>query len=125
MNADVCEVEYVDEKAVRYVARRLSSDEKIAVMAETVKTLSDPTRMRIAEALLIRELCVCDLATLLNLSQSATSHQLRILRQAGVIQRRKDGKSRYYHLDDPCVEEILKTVSTHVGHIRKSKKSSL
>ena len=122
MSVDTCEIDYVDEKAVKHVAKRLSSDEKIDAMVDTVKTLSDPTRMRIVEALSIRELCVCDLSSLLNLSQSATSHQLRLLRQAGVIRRRKDGKSRYYQLDDPCVEEILKTVSAHVGHTRKGKK---
>lgn len=118
MKTDLCDIEYTDDKAVKYVAKRLSDEKSAQAMAETFKVLSDPTRMHIVEALSIRELCVCDIAALLNLSQSATSHQLRILRQTGVVRWRKDGKIRYYRLDDPCVADLFQTISTHVGHVK-------
>jgi len=70
----VCEVKQTNKAAVAYVTKRLSKDEQAQKMAAIFKTMSDPTRIRIIEALSLRELCVCDLACVIGLSQSATSH---------------------------------------------------
>jgi ArsR family transcriptional regulator len=113
---DVCETVFTDEKAVAYVRQRLSDEPKTHKIAEIFKALADPTRIRVIEALSIKELCVCDLANLLGMTQSAISHQLRILRQNGVLKYRKDGRIVYYSLDDDHVSTLLNTVSSHVSH---------
>lgn len=113
---DVCETVFTDEKAVAYVRKRLSDESKTHQIAEVFKALADPTRIRVIETLSIRELCVCDLANLLCMTQSAISHQLRILRQNGVLKYRKDGRIVYYSLDDEHVSQLLNSVSSHVSH---------
>ena len=75
--SDKCEIEFVDEIKVRRVRRAMKSAKAVTALAETFKILGDPTRVRIAFALAREELCVCDLANLLGISQSATSHSLR------------------------------------------------
>ena len=113
---DVCEIVFTDEKAVAYVRKRLWDESKTHRIAEMFKALADPTRIRVIEALSIRELCVCDLANLLGMTQSAISHQLRILRQSGVLKYRKEGRIVYYSLDDEHVSGLLNSVSSHVSH---------
>jgi len=116
MPHDVCETVYTDQKAVDYVAKRLSDARQTNKIAEIFRTLADPTRIHIIEALSIRELCVCDLAHLLGLTQSATSHQLRLLRQSGIVRYRKEGRVVYYTLDDAHVADVLKAVADHAAH---------
>ena len=113
---DVCEINFTDEEAVAHVRKMLSSGSTTHQIAEIFKALSDPTRIRVIEALSIRELCVCDLANLLGMTQSAISHQLRILRQNGILRYRKEGRIVYYSLDDVHVSEILNSVASHVSH---------
>ncbi|MDH5476699.1 MAG: metalloregulator ArsR/SmtB family transcription factor [Nitrospinota bacterium] len=112
----VCEVNLVDKENVDYVKGKLSAQTKALKVAEFFKTLSDPARMRIIEALSIRKLCVCDLAHLLGLSQSATSHHLRTLRDKGVVKYEKTGKIVYYRLDDEHVKGAFSAVLDHVLH---------
>ncbi|MBQ74664.1 MAG: transcriptional regulator [Gammaproteobacteria bacterium] len=113
---DVCEINFTDEEAIVLVRKSLSDEPKIHRIAEIFKALSDPTRIRVIEALSIRELCVCDLANLLGMTQSAISHQLRILRQNSILKYRKEGRIVYYSLDDEHVSEILDSVASHVSH---------
>lgn len=115
-NSDVCEVIFTDEKAVAFVRKRLSNEKITHRIAEMFKSLADPTRIRIIEALSIKELCVCDLANLLGMTQSAISHQLRLLRQNGILKYRKEGRTVYYSLDDHHVSDLLDSVSSHVTH---------
>ena len=84
--------------------------------AEMFKALSDPTRIRILSALVQQELCVFDVAILLNMSQSAISHQLRLLRMLGLVRRRKEGRVAFYTLDDAHVEQMLRVGLEHVSH---------
>jgi ArsR family transcriptional regulator, lead/cadmium/zinc/bismuth-responsive transcriptional repressor len=83
-------------------------------LADTFQMLASPTRLRIVEALSVRELCVCDLAAVVGVSQSAVSHQLRQLRQMRIVRYRKDGRMAYYRLDDPHVETLFGTGLAHV-----------
>lgn len=85
-------------------------------LAETFAALGDPTRVRIVSALLNRELCVCDLAALLGMTQSAISHQLRLLRDLRLVRARKQGRVVYYTLDDRHIEELFSLGLDHVHH---------
>ncbi|GAK40447.1 metalloregulator ArsR/SmtB family transcription factor [Paenibacillus urinalis] len=85
-------------------------------MADWFKAFSDPTRLRIIDALLQRELCVHDLTVLLEMGQSAISHQLRSLRNMRIVKRRKEGKTVYYSLDDGHIEQIFIQTLQHIKH---------
>ncbi len=113
---DVCEINFTDEEAVILVRESMSEEAKVHRIAEMFKALSDPTRIRIIEALSIKELCDCDLANLVGMTQSAISHQLRLLRQNSILKYRKEGRVVYYSLDDEHVSEILNSVASHISH---------
>ncbi|MGH9942316.1 MAG: ArsR/SmtB family transcription factor [Pyrinomonadaceae bacterium] len=113
---DACEIEFVDERKVKRVQRAMKSPEAVAALAETFKLLGDPTRIKIAFALSREELCVCDLANLLDVSQSAVSHSLRALRQVKLVRFRKEGKIAYYKLDDDHIAHLL---DEGFGHIEE------
>ncbi|WP_019003907.1 ArsR/SmtB family transcription factor [Cohnella laeviribosi] len=85
-------------------------------LAELYKALSDPTRVQLIGALLQKELCVHDLSVLLEMGQSAISHQLRYLRNLRIVKRRKSGKTVYYSLDDSHIEEIFVQTLQHLKH---------
>lgn len=90
------------------------SDEVILAMAESFKALADPTRLRILALLSIGERCVGDLADNLDVSQSAVSHQLRILRSLDIVRYRKEGREVFYTLADDHVREILSRTLEHI-----------
>ena len=113
--ADLCEVECVDEKKVARVRRIAPADATVEDLAEMFKALGDPTRLRIVTALAHEELCVCDLATLVDVSESAVSHSLRTLRQLRLVRYRKDGKIAYYSLDDGHVARLVTEGLIHVA----------
>ena len=112
--SDVCEVYYVDKKHVEKARKALSPDREILGLAETFRNLGDPTRVKILQALTVEELCVCDLAKLLGVSESATSHQLRVLRSQRLVRFRKEGKMAYYSLDDGHVVTLMGEALRHV-----------
>jgi len=103
---------------VKRVARAMKSDEAVAALAEIFKVLGDPTRVRLAFALSHEELCVCDLANLLGVSQSAVSHSLRVLRQMKLVRFRKEGKIAYYALDDDHIARLLEQGFRHAEERR-------
>ena len=92
----------------------MRAPEAVLSLAETFRVLGDPTRLRIAYALSRDELCVCDLATVLGVSQSVVSHSLRALRQMRLVRYRKDGKIAYYMLDDDHIGALLGEGFRHV-----------
>lgn len=96
----------------------MKSEETIFRLADTFSTLSDPTRAKIILALLSEELCVCDLASLLGLSLSAISYQLRILRNLRIVRYRKEGKMVFYSLADSHIEELFSQGLEHVEEDR-------
>lgn len=115
--SDSCEIEFVDARKVKRVERAMKSTDAVSLLAETFKLLGDQTRVRIAFALSKEELCVCDLANLLDVSQSAVSHSLRALRQMKLVRFRKEGKIAYYTLDDEHIAHLLDEGFRHVEEL--------
>lgn len=111
-----CEIALVHPQAVEAARQNMPAEPAIAGLAETFKIFGDPTRMRIICALLIGELCVCDLQQLLGATQSAVSHQLRLLRAHRLVKFRRDGKQVYYSLDDEHVSRMVQLGLEHIGH---------
>lgn len=114
---DVCEVYYVNTESVKDVAAQMTSDDEILVMAETFGLLSDPTRLRVVQALSHGELCVCDLATLLGARRSAVSNHLRLLRGMRLVNYRREGKLAYYSLADDHITDLLAGCLEHVKEL--------
>lgn len=100
---DMCEVFNPDNQVVEMMKEKTLADDVVYDLAELFKTMGDPTRIKILYALKERELCVCDLSELLDMSSSAVSHQLRVLRNNKLVKYRKEGRSVYYSLDDDHV----------------------
>jgi ArsR family transcriptional regulator, lead/cadmium/zinc/bismuth-responsive transcriptional repressor len=112
----VCEVKCIHEKTVKKVKSVMLEEESFLKISNNFKVLGDPTRIRILYALAQRELCVCDLAAVLAMSQSAISHQLRLMRNMNMVKFRKDGKMAYYSLAD---EHVVKFVEMGVEHAKE------
>jgi DNA-binding transcriptional ArsR family regulator len=100
-------------EAVRRRAQLLT-DRSAEEIAETFRILGDPTRVRILDALASGELCVCDIASLVRISESAVSHQLRLLRGMRLVRARRAGRQVFYSLDDHHIVELLRLAITHV-----------
>lgn len=111
-----CDCNTIHEDVVRRVAKLMPEDEILYEVAELFKAFADTTRTRIIMALFEAEMCVCDIAALLGMTQSAVSHQLRVLKQARLVRFRKVGKVVYYSLDDVHVKEIFGQALGHVRH---------
>ncbi len=99
---------------VEKVKKNMKEDETLYELADFFKIFGDTTRIKILSALFISEMCVCDLAALLNMNQSAVSHQLRILKQARLVKPRKDGKVVYYSLADEHIKMIFDQGIVHI-----------
>ena len=115
--SDVCEVNVVDHANVARARASLPDSSTLANLAEMLRALGDRTRLQIVCALAadgVGELCVCDLATLVGVSDSAVSHSLRTLRQLGVVRYRKAGKIAYYTLDDAHVADLVREGVQHI-----------
>jgi DNA-binding transcriptional ArsR family regulator len=110
---DVCEIECTDEKAVAEVKSKMLDENILIIIAENFKIFSDPTRLKILQALYQRELCVCDLTAALDANQSTISHQLRLLRTKNLVKFRKQGKMAYYSLADDHVKKIIELGVEH------------
>jgi DNA-binding transcriptional ArsR family regulator len=93
---------------------RLIGARTVEALAETFRALGDPTRVRILDALAAGELCVCDIASLVGISESAASHQLRLLRGMRLVRPRRAGRQVYYAVDDHHILELLNQARTHV-----------
>jgi len=106
----------VDTEAVRRVHEHPLGNAMAAQLAETFKALADPTRVRMLHALSHAELCVGDLAAVLEMTESAVSHQLRLLRSLRVVRARRDGKLVFYTLDDEHVARLFQLSLEHLGH---------
>jgi DNA-binding transcriptional ArsR family regulator len=116
MNDSQCAETYIHEDCVQAALPNLVNDGIAVRLAETFKALSDPTRVRIVSLLAASELCVCDLAAALGMSQSAVSHQLRTLRDLRLVRWRRDGRQIFYTLDDEHVADLFQRGLAHVAH---------
>ena len=111
-----CSVRLVDPGRVAAVRAVMPADGDVADLADVFGLLADPGRLRLLAALLSGELCVCDLAAAAGMSESATSHALRILRAHRVVSVRRAGRMAYYSLADAHVRMLLDLALTHVAH---------
>lgn len=102
------------EANVQKVKNEMLTERDFLFLAELFKALGDYTRVRILYALSVNELCVCALAEVLEMSQSAISHQLRLLRAAKLVRYRKEGKNVFYNLDDEHVRSLITQGMVHV-----------
>jgi ArsR family transcriptional regulator len=111
---DTCDVFHLDPAKVAALRTGLLSEGSVAAMAETFRLLGDVTRVRILDALSRSELCVCDIARLLGLSESAVSHQLRLLRGVHLVRPRREGRMIFYALDDQHIVRLFDQGLRHV-----------
>ncbi|QUH20047.1 ArsR/SmtB family transcription factor [Alkaliphilus sp. B6464] len=116
VNTESCNCNVIHEDVVNRVKQSMPQEEKLYDLAELFKVFGDTTRIKILHALFEAEMCVCDIAVLLGMNQSAISHQLRVLKQAGLVKFRKDGKVVYYSLDDEHVKNIFEQGFIHINH---------
>lgn len=113
---DVCDERIVHVQAVRDARAALPSIGEVGNVSGIFSVLADPTRLRIIAALREHEMCVCDLAAVVGQSESAVSHQLRVLREQNLVTSRKDGRRRYYALEDRHVADLYGLALAHVTH---------
>ncbi|MCM2325599.1 MAG: metalloregulator ArsR/SmtB family transcription factor [Candidatus Woesearchaeota archaeon] len=111
----VCSVKCINENNVNSVRTKMLKDSVYSDISDIFKVLGDKTRLKILFALSKKELCVCDLCSLLNMEQSAISHQLRLLRNLKLVKCRKDGKIVYYSLYDNHIMNLIKMGVLHNG----------
>ena len=109
-----CETVEVHEDLLRIVEQTMPEETELYDLAELFKVFGDSTRIRILFVLFEAEVCVCDLAAALNMTQSAVSHQLRILKQNKLVRSRREGKSVFYSLADAHVRAIIDQGLEHV-----------
>ena len=114
--AERCAETIIDEAKVTTVQQALLDDLSATHLAAIFKALSDPTRVRIVSVLAQTELCVCDLAATLGMTQSAVSHQLSLMREMRVVKSRKDGRMVYYTLDDEHIRDLFQRGLEHIKH---------
>ncbi|ABW19699.1 ArsR/SmtB family transcription factor [Alkaliphilus oremlandii] len=116
VHLDTCSCSVIHEDVVNEVKKAMPPEEKLYDLAELFKVFGDTTRIKILHALFEAEMCVCDISILLGMNQSAISHQLRVLKQAGLVKFRKEGKVVYYSLDDEHVKNIFEQGFIHINH---------
>ncbi|MGQ0733717.1 MAG: ArsR/SmtB family transcription factor [Acidobacteriota bacterium] len=112
--ADRCDVFHLHPARVAELRAALIGPDEVTGLAETFRVLGDPTRVRILDALSHGELCVCDLAALVSISESAVSHQLRLLRSLRLVRPRRDGRMVFYALDDRHIIALFRQGLRHV-----------
>lgn len=113
-NTFTCDCHAVNEQMVQQVLKDMPAETVFAELADFYKIIGDNTRCKLIWALQGRQMCVCDLASLLSMTKSAISHQLRKLRECGVVKSRREGKEVYYCLDDDHIAQIFTLTMTHI-----------
>mgnify|MGYP000585496378 FL=1 len=114
MGDEFCSCDIVHDNIIEMVKQKMPQEEKLYDLAELFKVFGDTTRVKIISALFEAEMCVCDIAELLSMTQSAISHQLRVLRQARLVKHRKEGKIVFYSLDDEHIKTIFNQGLEHI-----------
>ena len=114
LEVEQCEYLHVHEDVIRKVTEQMPDDETLYDLADLFRIFADSTRIKILYVLFESEMCVCDIAQLLNMTQSAISHQLRSLKQSKLVKYRREGKTVFYSLADHHVVTILAQGIDHV-----------
>ncbi len=112
---DICGVRIVHSDRVNRAQKEAIPEKKLNRLARIYNALGDPTRLKVVMALAGGEMCVCDLAVFLGITESAVSHQLRRLRDLGLVKNRREGQVLFYSLDDDQVADLLKVGLERVG----------
>ena len=115
---ECCELLSTHEEIVEKVRREMPDEDTLYDLTELFRVFGDSTRMRILYVLFASEMCVCDIAALLGISQSAISHQLRALKNTRLVKSRREGKTVFYSLADDHVKTIINQGLEHVGELR-------
>ena len=113
-DVESCNCDVIHGDIVNIVRNKMPDEGNLCDLSELFKVFGDSTRIKILWALDESEMCVCDIAYLLNMTQSAISHQLRVLKEARLVKYRKEGKVVYYSLDDEHVKQIFDQGITHI-----------
>lgn len=116
--AEVCDCNVIHEGVVEDVKSKMLDNEFISEISTFFKILGDNTRVKILFALDHNEMCVCDIANVLNMTKSLISHQLSYLKDLNIVKSRKSGKEVYYSLDDEHVKEVFEVAISHIEHKR-------
>lgn len=111
---EVCECIHVHEDFVKKINHEMPAEEELYDLADFFKVFGDSTRIKILYVLLCSEMCVCDIAQILGMTQSAISHQLRMLRQMNLVRTRREGKTVFYSLSDGHISNILSQGMEHI-----------
>lgn len=115
----VCDCNIIHEDAVNMAIKNRPDDKELINLSELFKMLGDLTRIKIIWTLDNNEMCVCDIANVLNMTKSSISHQLAILKNAGIVRYRKSGKEVYYTLDDEHINKLYEIGLEHIEHRMK------
>ena len=115
-NEFICDCNIIHQDIVNDTLKNMIDENLLNKLAEFFKILGDTTRTKILFALNQNEMCVCDIANVLNMSKSSISHQLGTLRRSGIVKCRKQGKEVYYMLDDDHVKRVFEIGSEHIEH---------
>lgn len=116
--ADMCDCNVIHENVVEDVKSKMLDNEFITEISTFFKILGDNTRVKIFFALDYNEMCVCDIANVLNMTKSSISHQLSYLKDLNIVKSKKSGKEVYYSLDDEHVKEVFEVAISHIEHKR-------
>ena len=114
MPNDTCTSTEIHPNVIKKVEASMPDSDELFALEELYRAMGDSSRIRVVSALRAAELCVCDLAELLGMSQSAISHQLRVLRNLRLVKFRREGRKAYYSLDDNHIETLLDVAMEHV-----------
>ncbi|NLX70549.1 MAG: helix-turn-helix transcriptional regulator [Clostridiales bacterium] len=114
-NIDVCTDDIVHEQTLQHVRTNMLNDQIVNELAEFFRLFGDATRLRILYALSLSEMCVCDISEFLDMSQSAVSHQLKVLRQSRLVKYRREGRNVFYSLDDEHIQQIIAIGLKHIN----------
>lgn len=116
-NVNFCGCKTLHQDIINNVNTEMLDEDTLQDVSDLFKVFSDSTRIKIIFALFKSEMCVCDIAALLQMNQSAISHQLRVLKQSRLVKYRKEGKSVYYSLDDDHIKQIFHMALDHINEI--------
>lgn len=114
-NIDTCNCTIIHEDIIKKASKSIPDEETLYDLADLFKVFGDSTRIKVLCALFQTEMCVCDIAALLGMTQSAISHQLRVLKQARLVKYKREGKVVYYSLDDEHVKSIFNQGLIHIS----------
>lgn len=117
-NEFICDCNVIHQEVVENTIKQMADEDMLNKLAEFFKILGDTTRTKILYALDKNEMCVCDIANVLNMSKSSISHQLGTLRRSGIVKCRKVEKEVFYTLDDEHVREVFEVGMEHIEHRR-------